>query len=307
AVDVFAIVTLSGIVSRLLSTGTVLVATSNRAPRDLNQDGMQKEIFLKLVEKLEEHCQNVSIGSEIDYRRLIAQTSSKKVHYLCPLDSKALQEFDKLWYEVTNEYGGVVTTKTIQVMFGRTLDVFQSCNGVARFSFEYLCGRAVGAADYIAVANNYHTVFISDIPAMSMRIRDKARRFITLIDELYNHHCRLYCSAACSIDDLFQGTEEGTLFDMESFQFETEMEGSKLRRDVLAEGSTSSGGSPSGIISLLSGQEEMFAFRRAISRLIEMQTPLYLEGVPYLHPYFRGQSIDLENNHATTLQSQTSI
>lgn len=121
---------------------------------------------------------------------------------------------------------------------------------------------------------------------MSMRIRDKARRFITLIDELYNHHCRLVCTAASSIDDLFQGTEEGTLFDLESFQFETEIEGSKLRRDVLAEGNMSSGGAPTGIISMLSGQEEMFAFRRAVSRLIEMQTPLYLDGVQSFHPYF---------------------
>ncbi|XP_021758189.1 putative ATPase N2B isoform X2 [Chenopodium quinoa] len=271
------------------------------------QDGMQKEIFLKLVEKLEEHCQNVLIGSEIDYRRLVAQGSKSQVNYFCPLDSKALQEFDKSWYEVTNEYGGIVTTESIPVMFGRCLDVPQSCNGVARFSFEYLCGRPVGAADYIALAKNYHTVFISDIPAMSMRIRDKARRFITLIDELYNHHCRLFCSAACSIDDLFQGTEEGTLFDLESFQFETEMEGSKLRRDVLTEGSMGSGGSPSGIISILSAQEEMFAFHRAISRLIEMQTPLYLDGVRDLHPYFQRQPIHHENNHTRTLQSQTSI
>ncbi|CAO2820736.1 unnamed protein product [Amaranthus hypochondriacus] len=307
AVDVFAIVALSGIVSRLLSTGTVLIATSNRAPRDLNQDGMQKEIFLKLVEKLEEHCQNVLIGSEIDYRRLISQSSINQAHYFYPLDSKTLQEFEKMWHEVTNQHGGLVTNKTIPVMFGRTLDVLQSCNGVARFSFEYLCGRAVGAADYIAIANNYHTVFISDIPVMSMRIRDKARRFITLIDELYNRHCRLFCSAACSVDDLFQGTEEGTLFDLESFQFETEMEGTKLRRDVLAEGSTGSGGSPSGIISLLSGQEEMFAFRRAVSRLIEMQTPVYLEGVRYLHPYFQRQATELENEQTSNLQSQTSF
>lgn len=294
-VDVFAIVALSGILSRLLSTGTVLVATSNRAPRDLNQDGMQKEIFQKLVEKMEEQCQIVLIGSDIDYRRLIAQRSINQVHYFYPLDSKVLQEFDKMWVEVTSQYGGLVTSKTIPVMFGRTLDVPESCNGVARFSFDYLCGRAVGAADYIAVANNYHTLFISDIPAMSMRIRDKARRFITLVDELYNHHCRLFCSSACSIDDLFQGTEEGTLFDLESFQFETETEGAKLRRDVLAEGNVASGGSPSGIISLLSGQEEMFAFRRAVSRLIEMQTPFYIEGVRYLHRCFQTQPNNLKN------------
>ncbi|RVW54059.1 AFG1-like ATPase [Vitis vinifera] len=344
-VDVFAVVALSGIISRLLSTGTVLVATSNRAPNDLNQDGMQKEIFLKLVAKLERHCENVLIGNEIDYRRLIAQRSINKAHYFWPLDGIAFKKFEEMWHEVINQSGGKVISSTILVMFGRTLEVPESCNGVARFKFDYLCGRPVGAADYIAVAKNYHTVFISDIPVMSMRIRDKARRFITLIDELYNHHCCLFCSAASSIDDLFQGTEEGTLFDLErqvviilslcstppdwkdfeerwglgltsptgeagglsfsSFQFETETEGGKLRRNVLAEGNVGSGGAPAGIISLLSGQEEMFAFRRAVSRLIEMQTPLYLEGVCDLHPYFQIQPQELRDDNARTLQSQT--
>ncbi|KAJ8637578.1 hypothetical protein MRB53_011845 [Persea americana] len=285
-VDVFAIVALSGIVSRLLSTGTVLVATSNRAPEDLNQDGMQREIFQKLVSHLGEHCQNIFVGSEIDYRRLIAKRTVEQVCYFWPLDDQAFKEFEKMWCKIINESGGRIVLNTIRVMFGRILEVPESCNGVARFTFDYLCGRPVGAADYIAVAKNYHTVFISDIPVMSMRIRDKARRFITLIDELYNHHCCLYCTAASSVDDLFQGTDEGPLFDLESFQFETEIEGGKLRRDVLAEGSMGSGAAPAGISSLLSGQEETFAFRRAVSRLIEMQTPLYLEGVQRLHPYF---------------------
>ncbi|KAM7276065.1 hypothetical protein ACFE04_017931 [Oxalis oulophora] len=285
-VDVFAIVALSGILSRLLSTGTVLVTTSNRAPQDLNQDGMQWEIFNKLVAKLEDRCEIVPIVSDIDYRRFMAQTSVNQVHYFWPSHGDSQEKFENMWREVTNQLGGKITPNTVSVMFGRTLDIPESCNGVARFNFEYLCGRPVGAADYIAVAKNYHTVFISDIPVMSMRIRDKARRFITLIDELYNYHCRLFCSAACSVDDLFKGTEEGTLFDLESFQFETEMEGTKLRRNVLEEGSVSSVGSPSGIISMLSGQEEMFAFRRAVSRMIEMQTPLYLEQVGVLHPYF---------------------
>ncbi|GFQ04919.1 lactation elevated protein 1 [Phtheirospermum japonicum] len=267
-VDVFAIVALSGIVSRLLSTGTVLVATSNRAPRDLNQDGMQKEIFEDFLAKLEEHNDIILI------------------------DSTKIKEFENMWNEVVEQSGGIVTSQILSVMFGRTLEVSKSCNGVARFTFEFLCGQPIGAADYIAIAKTYHTVFISDIPAMSMSIRDKARRFITLIDELYNHHCCLYCSAAASIDDLFQGTEDGTLFDLER-QFETEIEGTKLRRDVMAEGSVSSGGTTTGIISILSGQEEMFAFRRAVSRLIEMQTPFYLEGVRSIHPYFQEKQRDI--------------
>lgn len=305
-VDVFAIVALSGILSRLLTTGTVLVATSNRAPRELNQDGMQRDIFQKLVSKLEEHCEIILIGSEIDYRRFIAQRSNDQANYFWPLESSALREFEKMWCQVTNQLGGQITSETIPVMFGRVLDVPESCNGVTKFTFEDLCGRTVGAADYIALAKNYHTVFISDIPLMSMENRDKARRFITLIDELYNHHCCLFCSAASSIDDLFQGTEEGALFDLESFQFETETEGGKLRTNVLAEGNVGSGGVPSGIVSMLSGQEEMFAFRRAASRLIEMQTPLYLEGVRSLHPYFQKQHQGFGNILSSNLQARAS-
>ncbi|QCD99385.1 P-loop containing nucleoside triphosphate hydrolase [Vigna unguiculata] len=215
-VDVFAIVALSGILSRLLSSGTIIVATSNRAPSDLNEAGMQKEIFQKLVSKLEDHCEKVLIGSEIDYRRFIAQKSENQVHFLWPIEKEAINEFEKKWHDVTSRLGGrIVSNTTISVMFGRTLEVPESVDGVARFTFEYLCGRPLGAADYIAVAENFHTVFISDIPVMSMRIRDKARRFITLIDELYNHHCCLCCLASSSIDELFQGTEEGTLFDLE--------------------------------------------------------------------------------------------
>ncbi|KAK7293789.1 hypothetical protein RJT34_16663 [Clitoria ternatea] len=288
-VDVFAIVTLSGILSRLLSSGTIIVATSNRAPKDLNEAGMQREIFQKLVSKLEEHCDKVLVGSEIDYRRFIAQRSGNQVHYFWPIEKEAINEFEKKWHDVTSRSGGRIISATISVMFGRTLEVPESCEGVARFTFEYLCGRPLGAADYIAIAENFHTVFVANIPVMSMRIRDQARRFITLIDELYNHHCFLCCLASSSIDELFQGTEDGTLFDLESFQFETETEGGKLRRNVLAEGRVGSGGAPTGITSILSGQEEMFAFHRAVSRLIEMQTPLYLEGVSDFHPYFLGQ------------------
>ncbi|WCJ30279.1 AFG1-like ATPase family protein [Euphorbia peplus] len=142
-VDVFAIVALSGILSRLLTTGTVLVATSNREPKDLNQDGMQKEIFQKLVSKLEDHCEIVLIGSEIDYRRFIAQSSQDQVHYFWPLDNSAVKEFEKMWHQVTDQLGGEITSATVPIMFGRKLEVSQSCKGVGRFTFEHLCGQPV--------------------------------------------------------------------------------------------------------------------------------------------------------------------
>ncbi|XP_040378579.1 putative ATPase N2B isoform X2 [Oryza brachyantha] len=305
-IDVFAVVALSGILSRLLSTGTVLVSTSNKAPEDLNQDGMQREIFLDLLSKLDENCNKILVGTEKDYRRLIPTDGLTQIHYFWPLTSDTRSMYEAMWHDITRQIGGNIISVTIPVMFGRCLEIPKSCNGVARFDFEYLCGRPVGAADYIAIARNYHTVFITDIPAMSMKIRDKARRFITLIDELYNHHCRLVCLAASCIDDLFQGTDEGPLFDLESFQFEGEAEGAKLRRDVLAEGNVGAAPSPTGLVAILSGQEEMFAFRRAISRLIEMQTPLYLERVERVHSSLQKQSSVIAKG-STVLQSAPSV
>ncbi|KAK3043708.1 hypothetical protein RJ639_001904 [Escallonia herrerae] len=120
-VDVFAIVALSGIVSRLLSTGTVLVATSNRAPKDLNQDGTQWEIFLKFTAKLGEHCHNILIGSDIDYRRVIAKRSIDQVHYFWSLNKVAIDNFENMWDQITRMCGGGVTSNTILVMFGRYL------------------------------------------------------------------------------------------------------------------------------------------------------------------------------------------
>uniref|UniRef100_A0A0E0GWM4 AAA+ ATPase domain-containing protein n=1 Tax=Oryza nivara TaxID=4536 RepID=A0A0E0GWM4_ORYNI len=270
------------------------------------QDGMQREIFLDLLSKLDENCNKILVGTETDYRRLIPTDGLTQIHYFWPLTSDIRSMYEAMWHDITRQTGGNIISVTIPVMFGRYLEIPKSCNGVARFDFEYLCGRPVGAADYIAIARNYHTIFISDIPAMSMKIRDKARRFITLIDELYNHHCRLVCLAASSIDDLFQGTDEGPLFDLESFQFEGEAEGAKLRRDVLAEGNVGAAPSPTGLVAILSGQEEMFAFRRAISRLIEMQTSLYMERVERVHSSLQQQSSVLTKS-STVSQSAPSV
>lgn len=133
---------------------------------------------------------------------------------------------------------------------------------------------------------------------MSMRIHDKARRFITLVDELYNHRCRLICTADAPPDDLFLGTLDGPIIDLESLQFETEAESSRLRRDVQAEGSVAPLGASkedkASIHSLLSGREELFAFRRAVSRLMEMQTPVYLKMIN-CHPKFQEESASVSS------------
>ncbi|KAJ7561739.1 hypothetical protein O6H91_03G039300 [Diphasiastrum complanatum] len=288
--DVFTAVAVAKILARLLERGTVIVATSNRAPYDLNKDGMQKELFEKFLQQLEKQCLLMLVGVEKDYRRVLAQSAlkqQKERHYFWPLDDHSQLELEKRWNDVKcfgTEHPAASTM--IPVMFGRMLEIPESYAGFARFSFDQLCDCPVGSADYIALAQNYHTIFITGIPIMSMKIRDKARRFITLVDELYNHHCRLICTAAAPPDELFLGTEEGPLIDFESLQFETEAEGGRLRRDVSLSGSlaplATTYEARASIVSLLSGREEFFAFQRAISRLIEMQTPNYLHTTKHM-------------------------
>ncbi|MCO5571765.1 hypothetical protein L7F22_025513 [Adiantum nelumboides] len=285
-VDVFTAVALAGIFTALLKKGAIIVLTSNRAPTDLNKEGMQQELFSKFIAELQQHCRVILLGSEVDYRRLLAaDEKSDWKNYFWPLDKVAQDSLELKWQQLMSEAGGKVERATVPVMFGRTFEVPQSCSGVARFSFEEICDRPVGAADYIAVARSFHTVFITGIPVMSMRNRDKARRFITLVDELYNHRRQMICTAETSIDELFLGSEEGSLVDLESLQFETEAEDSRLRRDVTLSGDVAPVASTKeerrSIQSLLSGREELFAFQRAVSRLIEMQSALYLDGQDY--------------------------
>lgn len=287
-VDVFTAVALAGIFSTLIKKGTIIVATSNRTPSDLNKEGMQKEIFDKFITELQRHCHLILVGSDRDYRRLLANGVNEKndqKNYFWPLDRDTKNLLEQKWQELVSQAGGKVEPATVPVMFGRTLEVPESCNGIARFSFEQICDKPVGAADYISLACNFHTVFVTGIPMMSMRNRDKARRFITLVDELYNHRRQMICTAATSIDDLFLGSEEGSLVDLESLQFETEAENTRLRRDVTVSGNVAPLGSTkeekTSIQFLLSGREELFAFQRAVSRLIEMQSPVYLQALDF--------------------------
>eukprot|EP00891_Asterochloris_glomerata_P005639 jgi/Astpho2/5639/e_gw1.00079.215.1_t len=125
------------------------------------------------------------------------------------------------------------------------MQIPRSKGGVAFFTFEDLCKGMRGASDYIAVSQAFHTVFIAGIPAMSMQLRDQARRFITLVDELYNSQCQLICSADCPPDSLFAGSlGEQPIIDLEQLQYEG---------------------------------AEQFAFARAVSRLHEMQSEKFLQ------------------------------
>eukprot|EP00898_Chlorokybus_atmophyticus_P002750 jgi/Chlat1/3476/Chrsp23S03670 len=283
--DVFTAVAIADIFRCMLRDGVVLVATSNRAPAELNKHGLQKEIFSKFQIELQQRCHVVHLQSATDYRRFalesdtLAHRNTLKT-YFWPLDAQASALFENTFKAITEEEAVEPTVENLPVMFGRTMRVGMSVGSTARFEFRELCGAPVGAADYIALAERYHTLFISDIPAFSMQTADQARRFITLVDELYNWRCRLVCTAAEPPQSLFSATKEDPILDLESLQFETEAEQAKLRRDLMqSAGVIPLGFSTEGrraLDSQLSGREETFAFKRAISRLLEMQSSAYL-------------------------------
>lgn len=206
------------------------------------------------------------------------------------------------------EFGGGVEEEEkeafeLPVGWGRTMAVARWKKGkgssgrgrAARFTFDELCAGLLGPSDYHALAASFDTVFIEHVPRLSMRQRDKARRFITCVDELYNARRELVISAAASPEALFAGGGGGggggpgeggaggeaeddddaePLVDLEQLQFETAAEGARLRRDVMTEGGVAPVASTEqakrAAAQVLGGEEERFAFARAASRLLEM-------------------------------------
>ncbi|KAG2426188.1 hypothetical protein HXX76_013169 [Chlamydomonas incerta] len=197
----------------------------------------------------------------------------------------------------------------IPVLFGRRLGVRRPspCGGGAWFSFAELCAAPLGAADYTAVAGRFHTLFIEGVPAMSMQVRDQARRFITLVDELYGAKCVLVASAEVPPEQLFLGAEgEEPILDVEGLQFETAAEDARLRRDVMATGAVApvaAGGAAAlaAAAGALGGAEERFAFRRAVSRLLEMQSPAYISAAARLR---QGQGLQQQGLQQQGLQQE---
>jgi len=215
----------------LWARGAILIATSNRVPDDLYKGGLQRELFVPFITKLKTMCDVHRLGSTTDYR--LANEKMRNVYHMGP-DGK--QQLDRLWDDLTEKREGSPLELKLQ---GRKLRVPMHFRGLARFSFSELCEQPLGAADYRLIAQTFHTVMLDDIPKMDLSKANEARRFITLIDELYNHKVKLLCSAATAPELLFP---------------------------------TSVADKKEGSQNVSTGEEEVFAFHRVVSRLSEMQS-----------------------------------
>jgi cell division protein ZapE len=181
----------------LLDLGVVVVTTSNTAPDDLYQGGLQRERFLPFIDLLKERLDILELDGVIDYRR---DRIRGMTVYHQPLGAAAEAALGEAFAQLTDGAAAGATTLAVQ---GRQLAVPQAAKGVARFRFGDLCERTLGAADYIAIATHFHTVIIGDIPLMTPEQRNEARRFMTLIDALYEHKTNLICAAAAAPDKLY--------------------------------------------------------------------------------------------------------
>lgn len=183
--------------SALFERGVVVVATSNVAPNDLYVGGLNRDHFLPFLALLQERCEVMELDAGIDYRR--GRIKGMQVYFITHCDDGA-EALDNAFAYLTD---GAPAAPGEIVLRGRTLPVPLAAKGVARFSFAELCAKALGAADYIAIAELYHTVILSDVPVLPPEKRNEAARFVTLIDALYEHKVNLVCVAAAGPEALF--------------------------------------------------------------------------------------------------------
>jgi cell division protein ZapE len=192
----------------------VVVATSNTTPDDLYKGKPGRDAFLPFIALLKKNLDVLVLDSARDYRR-------ERVHGLkawsVPADSKADAAMEH-FFEILTE--GVAAHSSSLMVSGRKLLVPLTAKGVARFDFSALCGVALGPGDYLALATHYHTVLIDGIPRLSPDNFDEARRFVTLIDALYEHRVKLYASAAAYPDDLYKSGEGAAIFERTASRLE---------------------------------------------------------------------------------------
>jgi cell division protein ZapE len=206
----------------LFEEGITVIATSNRAPDDLYKNGLQRDRFLPFIELVKQRLDVLELGGSQDYR--MGRLRELDL-YLTPLGAWATRKLDEAFRALSNGADGEPRVLRTQ---GRNVEVPRAAPGVAMAHFMDWCARPMGAADFLCIADNFHTVIVAEIPRMGPDSKDKAVRFVTMIDTFYERKVKFICSAAANPGGLY----------------------------------------PEG--------DGSFEFQRTVSRLMEMQSPEYL-------------------------------
>jgi protein AFG1 len=236
--------------AKLWEHDLVLVATSNRHPDALYEGGLQRALFLPFISKLKRACIVHDMASPTDYRKLAHHRGG--LYFISEDRENELQE---RFIELANN--NPVGSQTVDVAMGRTLEMPRTGGCITQFTFDELCNRPLGAADYIALANAKHTIALFGVPKFDGANRTAAYRFVTLIDVLYEHRVRFLCSAESMPLQLFENI--------------------KTNQEAKAASAASGNGSSSPDASEMVVDDNLgFAKDRTISRLTEMQSKEYL-------------------------------
>lgn len=205
--DVADAMIMSRLFTEIFEQGVAVVATSNWAPDKLYEGGLQRDRFLPFIELIKKQMDIIHLDSETDYR---AQKLREMSVYFSPLNAEAHARADSLFESLTEgeePYPDLINVK------GRTIQVPAVAKGVARFSFANLCERPLGAEDYLEIGKRYHTVFLEDVPKLTYDRRNEAKRFMTLVDILYDNHRNLVITADAQPEKIYSGSDHAFEFE----------------------------------------------------------------------------------------------
>jgi cell division protein ZapE len=191
----------------LFARGVVVVATSNTLPDDLFKGRPGRDAFLPFIALIKQRLDVLVLDAARDYRRdrILGLPT-----WHSPLGGRAERALDAAFRELTGEAQGKPCRLAV---LGRSLELPQVARGVARADFDALCGRNLGPADYLALATHTHTLVLDGVPRLGPENADKARRFITLVDALYEHRCKLIASAEAPPDQIYERGENAAMFE----------------------------------------------------------------------------------------------
>lgn len=216
---------LAGLLTSLFERNVVLLATSNIAPGGLYENGLQRDRFLPAIGLIQQHCNVMEIASGVDYR--LRSLSSAPLYYT-PLDDCSDASLARSFAELAPDTDDTSTFNAESVeILGRFIEVRQCCDDVIWFDFHELCGGPRSASDYVEIAKLYHAVLIGGIPELGEKEEDLARRFVNLIDELYDRNVKLVIAAEKPIETLYSGRKlafefqrtQSRLIEMQSHEY----------------------------------------------------------------------------------------
>lgn len=193
----------------LFAHGVVVVATSNVEPQHLYEGGLNRALFLPFIALLQERMNVVKLESRTDFR--LEKLAGSPVFYT-PADEISHAALTRAFKSLTGHEHGKPMTLTVK---GHPVEVPQAASGVARFSFDDLCSKPLGAADYLAIADEFETVILENIPKMTFERRNEAKRFIMLVDALYDTKVKLLASAEAEAPELYHADSGREAFEFD--------------------------------------------------------------------------------------------